>query len=122
MTSATQTHKVTRPARRGGGSHDGADGTLSLSDPQTGLEHHRQHGLAEEFKIGCKVEERDLDPVAAGPLEPHQLVDDLLGAADDLDIAAEGAMRVTMRLPGNRIARSADARRSLRSRRDPPLR
>ena len=67
--------------------------------------HQRQHRFAEELEIRREVEERDLDPVAPGPLEPDQLVDHVLGAADDLDVAAERAVLVAVRLPGDRVAR-----------------
>ena len=81
-----------------------ARAAASSSDPQTRLEHHRQHRIAKELQIRCKVEEGDLDPVAAGLLEPNQLVNHVLRAANDLDITAKGAMRIAMRLPGNGVA------------------
>src|SRR4051794_4656178 len=42
--------------------------------PQARLVHQRQHGLAEELKIGRKIEERDLDAIAAGTLKVDQFV------------------------------------------------
>ena len=76
----------------------------SYSDPQTRLKHHWQHRIAKELQIRCEVEEGDLDPVAAGLLEPNQLLDHMFRAPDDLDIAAKGTMRIAMRLPGNGVA------------------
>ena len=74
-------------------------------DPQACLKHHRQHRLTEELQIRRKIEEGDLDPVTPGVLEPSQFVNHVLGAADDLDVAAEGTMRIAMRLPGNGVPR-----------------
>ena len=54
--------------------------------------------MAKKLEIRCEVEEGDLYPVAARALETNKLVDDVLGAADDLDIAAEGAVRLAMSL------------------------
>jgi len=61
--------------------------------------------VTEELEIRREVEEGDLYPVAARPLETNQLVHDVLGAADDLDVAPEGAVFVAMCLPGDRVAR-----------------
>ena len=73
---------------------------------QTCLFHQRQHRMTEELEIRCEVEKGDLYPVAACPLETNQLVHNMLRAADDLDVAAKGAMLVAMRLPRDRITRS----------------
>jgi hypothetical protein len=62
--------------------------------------------LAEELKVGCNVVESDLYPVAAGPLEPNQLVNHVLEATDDLDVATKRAVLVAMSLPCNRVAGS----------------
>ena len=55
-------------------------------------------------RIRREVEERDLYPVAAGLLEPDQLVNDVFGAADDLDVAAQRPVLIAMSLPGDRVA------------------
>ena len=72
---------------------------------QIRLFHQRQHRVPEKLEIRCEVEEGDLYPVAARALETNQLVHDVLGAADDLDVAPKGAVLVAMRLPGDRVAR-----------------
>ena len=72
--------------------------------PQARLAHQRHHGFAEELKIRCEIEEGDLDPVATGPLELNQLVNHVLRAADDLNIAAECAVCVSVCLPRHGIA------------------
>src|SRR6516162_1387406 len=74
--------------------------------PQTRLFHQRQHLATEEFEIRREVEEGDLYPVAAGPLKTDQLVHNIFGAADDLDVAPESAVFVAMSLPGDSVARS----------------
>jgi hypothetical protein len=71
---------------------------------QIRLFHQRQHRVPERLEIRCEVEEGDLYPVAARPLQTNQLVHDVLGAADDLDVAPKGAVLVTMLLPGDRVA------------------
>ena len=73
-------------------------------NPQTRLVHQRHHSFAEELKIRREIEECDLDPVAAGALELSQFVNHVLRAADDLNIAAECAVRVSVGLPGNGVA------------------
>ena len=65
--------------------------------------HQRQHGFAEEFKIGREVEESDLDPVATCALQTDELVQNSFRAADDLNVAAKCAVRVAMRFPSNRV-------------------
>lgn len=40
------------------------------SYPQPGLVHEWQHRLSEELEVRRKIEECNLDPVAAGPFEP----------------------------------------------------
>jgi len=84
---------------------DAAGSTFRLY-PQTRLVHQRQHRFAEELEVRCEVEERDLNPVAAGSLEPEQLVNHMLGAADDLDVATKRAVLVAMSLPCNCVAGS----------------
>ena len=77
-----------------GSSHISRGGERLYSQPC--LVHQGQDRFAEEFEIWRKVEERDLYSVAAGSLEPDQLVNDEFGTADDLDVAAEGAVLVAM--------------------------
>jgi D-amino-acid dehydrogenase len=88
----------------GGTSHIGGCGRAWRSYPQPRLVHQRQDRFAEELEIWRKVEERDLYPVASRPLEADQLVDHVFGAADDLDVAPEGAVLIAVRLPGDRVA------------------
>src|ERR1700739_567201 len=76
-----------------------------LGNAQSRLFHQRKYFVTEELEIRCEVEEGDLYPVATRALETNQLVHDVRGAADDLDIAAEGAVRLAMSLPGDRVAR-----------------
>ena len=60
--------------------------------------------MPKNSRIWLEIEERDLYAIAAGALEPDQLVNDVFGAADNLDVAAEGAVFIAMRLPGDRVA------------------
>src|SRR5262245_27159902 len=57
-------------------------------DTKARLMHQRQHGFAEELKIGCEIEKGDLDAVATGALKVNQLADHTLRTADDLNVAA----------------------------------
>ena len=60
--------------------------------PQARFDEQRQDGFAEVREIGFKIEERELHAVASGALQRKQLVDDLLGRADQMQIAAENAL------------------------------
>src|SRR5579864_9212976 len=89
---SSSTGAASRPHRPGARRHP--------SYPQPCLVHQGQDRLAEELDIRREVEERDLYPIAAGPLEPDQLVDHVFRAADDLDVAAQRSVLVAVRLPG----------------------
>ena len=73
-------------------------------EAKTCLAHQRQHRFAKKLEIGREIKEGHLNTVTASLFEPQQLVDHMLRAADDLNIAAERAVLVAMRLPGECVA------------------
>ena len=51
--------------------------------------HQRQNRLAEVLKIGGEIVEGQLHAIATDFLQVQEMVDDLFGRADDMQVASE---------------------------------
>src|SRR5450830_361297 len=80
---------------------------------QAGLFQQRDHALAEIGQLRHVVEEAELNAITAGGLELYQLVDDLFGAADQLDVAAHDPLVALVAPPGLAVAGGMGAEETL---------
>src|SRR5215471_2045378 len=76
------------------------------SDAQPGLMHQRNDLAAEVLEVGNEVVEVHLDAVTACPLEANEPINDLLGRADQVDVAANHPLVSCRLLPGRLVAAS----------------
>src|SRR5262245_35887534 len=76
----------------------------SLPCPQAGLLHERQDPGAEELEVRQVVVEVHLDAVAAGAVQAHEGIHDLLGRAHHVDVAADDPVVARGRFPGRLVA------------------